>query len=927
MRIGVLVTVAIGMVFVTRTSAEPAKQSDPVTRAADRVAGAIVSSSTTEIEAVARAREPDPWIVAEELLHRGNVEAANALATLVQGPDGVRLPGYVDARAQQGTPQEARAALVAYRVASAKRDRAAALQAVASFSEDVECVTVARALALRGVMLNAHRRPAEGVTAALAAMTMASRLGWIRLEMEAMQLAARCCWEDQDQHRALELLEASVPLVEKRRDPKATLHTAMNLGMLHNGMGQFGPAILHLERAQALAGTAAPQPIQLKILTMLAQAERSAGLLERAWRTTDRMLQLLASVPASLPKALALIEIGIHAAEDGEIDAAIQRFAEAREVLDAQPHEQTLFNLDSYEANLARRSGRIDEAHAAYMRLRALAETRGNHLAVATLDIEIARCLVTKASFSEAAAVALRARETAASVAAGLLEVRASATQARALLEQDRVAEALSVYQDSIRRLQRVEQGFASHEGASAREVHGHMYRYAALAAMRANDSDALFSILEASRAQTLLEALGGREMLSRHVLPKALRQLDKATRDRVSAAARSVRALPRDASTSAKRDARVALGEAQRARTIAVERIEREAKYASALPYPAMTTLHATQSQMKADEVLILLGETPAAVVALVVRAKEARIVTLKLSEATTSLRDEIADALTERELEVRLARARSELIEPLGLGARDTYAHIVPFGELALVPYAALMPNRRIALRPSCSTESLLGEIAPVTSSDVLALGDPMYEGTPKGLGVLLRGGKALPRLPGSGAEARTVGTTVRLRADANERALDELTRSRPWRAVHVACHGLVDDDRPLLSCLALSPSEGHDGLLTVHEILRLRLRTDLVVLSACDTGLGKVHRAEGVLGLTRACMHAGAPRVVSSLWKVDDDATAALMKAFYTAWRAAPDVSVGDALQSAQAHVRAQKKWAHPRFWAAWVLWGTR
>ncbi|MDA1195382.1 MAG: CHAT domain-containing protein [Planctomycetota bacterium] len=101
-----------------------------------------------------------------------------------------------------------------------------------------------------------------------------------------------------------------------------------------------------------------------------------------------------------------------------------------------------------------------------------------------------------------------------------------------------------------------------------------------------------------------------------------------------------------------------------------------------------------------------------------------------------------------------------------------------------------------------------------------------------------------------------------------------------------------------------------------------------TDLAVLSACETGQGRLAWGEGIVGLTRALMYAGAPRVLCSLWKVDDAATHALMVKFYAAWRASdgtPNRGVAAALRAAQDHVRAQPQWKHPYYWAGWVVWG--
>ena len=146
--------------------------------------------------------------------------------------------------------------------------------------------------------------------------------------------------------------------------------------------------------------------------------------------------------------------------------------------------------------------------------------------------------------------------------------------------------------------------------------------------------------------------------------------------------------------------------------------------------------------------------------------------------------------------------------------------------------------------------------------------------------------------------------------------------------WRAVHFACHGTIDPERPALSSLALAPDPENDGFLTAIEVFRARIPADLVVLSACATGQGRIVEGEGIVGLTRAFMFAGAPRVICSLWKVDDEATRALMTKFYELWNpktGSPGLGTAEALRKAQEFVRSQEKWKHPYYWAAWVLWG--
>jgi CHAT domain-containing protein/Tfp pilus assembly protein PilF len=193
-------------------------------------------------------------------------------------------------------------------------------------------------------------------------------------------------------------------------------------------------------------------------------------------------------------------------------------------------------------------------------------------------------------------------------------------------------------------------------------------------------------------------------------------------------------------------------------------------------------------------------------------------------------------------------------------------------------------------------------------------------------------IRGG--LTRLPFSRDEANAIMSL----AGSNKmlRAMDfEATRTavlgaalEDYRIVHFATHGLIDADRPELSGLVLSlvshQGQPQDGFLQLHDIYNMRLNADLVVLSACQTALGKEIKGEGLVGLTRAFMYAGAPRVVASLWQVSDLATAELMKKFY-AGMFQRKLTPAAALRAAQLEMARDPRWSPPYFWAGFVLQG--
>ena len=147
--------------------------------------------------------------------------------------------------------------------------------------------------------------------------------------------------------------------------------------------------------------------------------------------------------------------------------------------------------------------------------------------------------------------------------------------------------------------------------------------------------------------------------------------------------------------------------------------------------------------------------------------------------------------------------------------------------------------------------------------------------------------------------------------------------------YRIVHFATHGLLNSRHPELSGLVLSlvdeKGRERDGFLRAHEIYDLKLPAELIVLSGCRTGLGREVRGEGLLGLTRAFMHAGAARVMVSLWDVNDEATAELMKHFYTSLLSGERVSPATALRAAQASMVRDKRWSSPYYWAAFTIQG--
>lgn len=156
------------------------------------------------------------------------------------------------------------------------------------------------------------------------------------------------------------------------------------------------------------------------------------------------------------------------------------------------------------------------------------------------------------------------------------------------------------------------------------------------------------------------------------------------------------------------------------------------------------------------------------------------------------------------------------------------------------------------------------------------------------------------------------------------ASEQQLKQSGVSRS-RFLHIATHGLINEQQPELSGLILYPdsTEQEDHILYCGEIYNLSLCAELVVLSACETGLGKVAGGEGLLGLSRAFFYAGADKLLVSLWKVDDLATAALMKAFYSHLLERGTKAFSDPLRETKLELIGSEVYSHPYYWSAFIL----
>jgi CHAT domain-containing protein len=267
-------------------------------------------------------------------------------------------------------------------------------------------------------------------------------------------------------------------------------------------------------------------------------------------------------------------------------------------------------------------------------------------------------------------------------------------------------------------------------------------------------------------------------------------------------------------------------------------------------------------------------------------------------------------------------------------GKAPAAAYIPLIAEHEVVILHSASVLASLRLDTRRQRPSKGIAVFADPVFSSDDERFGSRATRSASiekPGTGVQTR----IPRLFSTRAESDVILRNAR--AGQSLRVLDfEATRAlatsgalADYLVIHFATHAFINNDHPELSAIALTALDKQrrplEGFLRAHEIFNLKLNADLVVLSACKSGLGKEVRGEGLVGLTRAFMYAGAPRVIVSLWSLDDRATAELMARFYKHLLGPDKLTPSAALRAAQVEMWKDSRWSSPYYWAGFIQQG--
>lgn len=810
----------------------------------------------------------------------------------------------------------------------------------------------AQILSNRGMVYDALGEKSQAAAAYLDALAILKRERNRGVEMYTLNNLAVIYERQGEQQKALDAYRSSLEIARELKARKSEAGVLANIGEIHERLGDDGRAMDYIRQSLAISRDLDDRRSEGIAQLRLGQILAARKDLRGAFESFERALGLFLETKDERAQVRALVAESDVRLQGGDApssrELAERALGQARRLNNPFPEAMSLTSLGNALAAL----GEDREALERLQEALALRERLGDRLGLANTRLAMARVERKRGDMD-----------------AALADARAGLD----LLESLRTEVASHDLRTSF---------FAAAHDAYA-------FTLDLLAAMHEAAPGAGFDrqaleVAERARARSLLDLLAESRVEIREGVDPALLETETALRHRVGARLDAQARLLSSRHTEAEATALVAEidGLHKQLRDVEEGIRARSPRYA-ALRQPASLSAADIQKQLDPDTMLLelALGEENAYL--WTVTPGSVRLSVVGVPSALESLARGFRDALTARNARIRfestaerasrIRRADADaasLARDLGrilLGtAPDTLTRRVLYvadGALQYVPIAALEPPgglplvaaHEIVTLPSASVlAALRSETAARRAPPMMiaVLADPVFDARdPRVHGALPHRASAPPadvlrslgdvgengiaRLPSTRREAQAILAF----APAAERmaALDFdaslTTATSPalgdYRIVHFATHSLLNAAHPDLSGIVLSlvdrDGQPQPGFLSTVDVFNLRLRADLVVLSGCRTALGKDVRGEGLVGLPRGFLYAGASRVISSLWKVDDAATADLMTALYREMLGGHRSSPAAALAAAQRALWRAKGRSPAYYWAGFTLLG--
>jgi CHAT domain-containing protein/Flp pilus assembly protein TadD len=687
-------------------------------------------------------------------------------------------------------------------------------------------------------------------------------------------------------NQAFDMYSEALTIARRDQDAKLMFGALVRMGQLYITMKIPTRAIDCLKEAVAISQQQEFSPLDriwgIQIMNM---ALASDGRFEEAIALLKKALILCRQIAWKTGEAETLQGLAYNSLDIGEPAVALNYLKQSLALLE-EVNFQQLWNIYSGLGNTYRRLGDLDRAVAYYQK------------AVAQLE-----------SF----------------------RFRLSSEQQRATF----LGKHRQIYQDLLQSL------------IERYERHGN----------RGDDIQA-FAAYEQGKARAMVEAIAEARLDIEQELEPELRSRREALKARIAELHKNLVAA--EGKAPQRRQMVASLAEAERDFDQLIIEIKRRNPHYAKVHYPTPLQLQEAQALLDKRTAMIAYAMTRDSLFAFVLTENSFRVTRLKVSPDVLASRvQNYVDLINqgdEHGWQGVSARLYAELIAPIREGLSPTIHRLViaPDGALCFLPFETLQnatENRSpflledfaVSYVPSATVLAQLQTSGDAQSTpwreNLLLLAHPTIAaslhnpgGAPKDYARLLyeEEGLEISPLPFSAEEARRVafyaGAHSRIFTDGQATEhLIKTNRLDTFRVLHFATHGLVSQRHPLRSALVLASAEGdgEDGFLQAREILQLKLKNDLVVLSACQTARGQILAGEGVQGLAQAFLNAGAQSVIASLWNVNDQRAALFMEGFYR--QLANGQNKVEALRSAKLELLKDDFTSSPRYWAAFVLVG--
>jgi CHAT domain-containing protein/tetratricopeptide (TPR) repeat protein len=753
---------------------------------------------------------------------------------------------------------------------------------------------------------------------------------------------------------SLQYLRRSVALLQEIGDKPAVASASNHIGIAHSLRGEFAEAMRHFQQSLAVAEELGQPSGIADGLNNVGIVHRRQGDLDLALDYFRRSLAVRESMGDTLGIAGSNNNIALAYMNQGNHAQALVHYEKALALARERGSKDEMAGALSNMGVNHRLQGAYPQALERYRQALALREELGDKGGIANVSRSIA--IVYSLQGDHAAALEHAERAVTMARETGLREVLTDAlttagTSHLALGRPQRAREAL---EEAIAIVEEMRRQVAGGDGQQQRILEMHISPYVRMVDLLVAQGDvaAALGYAERGKGRVLLDVLlSGRTDVVKRMTDEEREQERRlasalvALNNQLSREERRPRPdRERVDGLKAQRDA------ARRARDDFASRLY--------VAHPGLRVDRGDPPAFRLEEAAALLPDARTALVEYAVTdsglhlfvvdrpradaAPRVRVRTVAVSRQ--ALRDRVQalrTSMAERDLEIRpaarrlydlvLAPARGELKDKSHLiVVPDDALWDVPFQALVTTAGRYLIEEHAVSYAPSLTVLREMAARRRQASGEprLLALGNPTL-GARVADSAPSRDAPLAP-LPEAEREVRKLadlygrGRSTVLIGDA-AREEDFKSQAGGFSVLHLATHGLLDSASPMHSRLVLAPGgDKEDGLLEAWELLNLDLRADLVVLSACETGRGRVTAGEGVIGLSWALFVAGSPTAVVSQWKVDSASTSDLMLEFHRGLRRDPPASRAAALRSAALRL-LRTRYAHPFYWAGFIVVG--